>query len=142
MSEVQVFREVDDFYSALSFACRYIDRRLQNLLTLRQCNKFDDFMNEFRWKYGLPTVSFQKIFKDLSSVLTTLLDCQVWEVTTEEMLHNLEDLAFEHILFGLEKHFPDQIRKRIELCMCVLKTKNERMSELISYELDCIDRFL
>lgn len=138
MCETCEFRAVNSFDDAMRFMCRYVLTRFNNLLKLHQHKKYDAFLNT----YHLPKIDFRKLFKDLAFVYIHLLDCQSWDTTYEELLKNLELLGFEHVLFGFEKYFPELVRRRIELNMMALKTKEERLNELICNNLYNIDGFV
>lgn len=135
MCESLAFRSVGDFNSALAFTCAYVEKRLNNLLQLYRCDKFGEFLRN----RGLPTVNFQKVFMDFSSVFVALINCKGWEITVEELLDILENLGFEHVLWGLQKHFPEPVQRRIELWMLILKSEDERLNESLCDELFCID---
>ena len=138
MCEVCEFRQVTSFDSAMKFAKRYVQRRLDNLLKLHKHNQYEEFMKT----YGLPEEKLQVIFEKFSSAFVALLNCEGWEITVEELLQKLEHLGFEHVLYGLENQFPEPIRRRIVDDMITLKTQDERLSEKFCNLLYNVDRFI
>ena len=133
MCEVCEFHQVKDFESAIKFAKDYVQRRLENLLKLYNRNQYEEFFN------GLPVDKFQVVFEKLSSAFVAIVNCEGWEITVEELLQKLKDLGFEHILFGLESHFPPPVRGSIVDEMITLKSQEERVGERLCNILYNID---
>src|SRR3978361_33352 len=133
MCEVCEFHQVKDFESAIKFAKGYVQRRMENVLKLYNRNKYEEFFN------GLPVDKFEVVFEKLSSAFVALINCEGWEITVEELLQKLKDLGFEHILFGLENHFPQPVRGSIVEEMITLKSQEERVGERLCNLLYNID---
>lgn len=138
MCETCDYHSVSCYEDALKFMKKFLVVRILNLYTLYSTEKFESFLET----YELPTTKFQDIILDFTTALTVLLNYESWVNDVDVFMEELQRLNIQHIIFGLEDHFPNSVREWAKRQKQSYREKPENLMEKFCNHLCCIDRFV
>src|SRR3978361_886157 len=138
MCETCEFQAVHCFEDALNFVKKYLITRILHLYRLYNTEKFQAFVET----YDLPKTSFQEIILDFTTALTVILNYEFCEYDADTFMRELQRLNIQHVIFGLEEHFPESVRDWVKKQKEVYRKKQETYMEKFCNHLYCIGRFM
>lgn len=138
MCETCEFQAVNCFEDALNFVKKYLVIRILHLYKLHNTEKFQAFVKA----YDLSKTSFQEIILDFTTALTVILNYESCEYDADTFMRELQRLNIQHIIFGLEEHFPESVREWVKKQKEMYREKGETYMETFCNRLYCIDRFM
>lgn len=138
MCETCEFQAVNCFEDALNFMKKFLVIRILHLYRLYNTDKFQAFVKA----YDLPKTTFQEIILDFTTALTVILNYESCKYDADAFMRELQRLNIQHVLFGLEEHFPESVRKWAKQQKEAYRDKQESDMEKYCNHLYCIDRFM
>lgn len=135
MCENCEFQSVDSYDDAIKFIKKFLVIRILNLYTLYNTEKFETFTKT----YNLSTNNFQEVILNFTTALTALMNYESWVSDEEIFLPELQRVNMQHIIFGLEDHFPESVREWAKNQKQAYREKTENSMENYCKHLYCID---
>lgn len=135
MCESCLFLNVSDFKTAIHFAKQYVLLRIRNLVQLRLCGKLDEFLEA----KSAPKISYQEMLDKLVRMGKLVEDYEIMVISEEQFLKEIEETSLQHVLFGLEQHFPESVKSALEEQIQRRRSEPSTNYEKLCHALYCMD---